>query len=241
MLIDSSTWTRINDFLTEVGSAKNDMEFSHRVLHNVHHLVGLDSENVFVALDASGIIPPKTMIGDPAVKNRFQQYYWRLQPVVPDQGVGVSAVDWGKYHSSEYVTDFLIPLNIRYSVGVTIKNTSGSIGIFAFNRSKHSPNFTEKERRIIQVIRPHLTNLYSIYSLLSGQNPTPDADDLASAYHCLTRREAEIAALLCRRYSTTMIETSLFISRLTLYKHIANIFSKMGVSSRDELMEKLLG
>lgn len=77
-------------------------------------------------------------------------------------------------------------------------------------------------------------------SFSTFDNQLPDAAAIASDYKCLTRREAEIAALLSRRFSTGMIASKLLISKLTVYRHIANIFGKLKVFSRDELLEKLL-
>jgi len=53
-------------------------------------------------------------------------------------------------------------------------------------------------------------------------------------------REAEVAALLCRGYSTAEIASRLQISRLTVYKHIENIFAKFHVTSRSGLRSLLL-
>jgi two-component system secretion system response regulator SalR len=55
---------------------------------------------------------------------------------------------------------------------------------------------------------------------------------------CLTARESEIVSLLCKGIGTTLISRELFISRPTVYRHIANIYSKLGISSLQELMVK---
>ncbi|HBE77833.1 MAG TPA: hypothetical protein DDW65_08605 [Firmicutes bacterium] len=52
-------------------------------------------------------------------------------------------------------------------------------------------------------------------------------------------REAEISALLCRNYSANMIEARLMISRLTVYKHLENIYNKMKVNCRRDLRDKV--
>lgn len=52
--------------------------------------------------------------------------------------------------------------------------------------------------------------------------------------------EAKAAALLRRRFSTGMIASRLPISRAPVCRHLANIFQKLNVFSRDELLQKLL-
>jgi DNA-binding CsgD family transcriptional regulator len=94
---------------------------------------------------------------------------------------------------------------------------------------------------ILEVIQPHLSNFYAMHKLLATYDAQlPDAATLASEYKTLTRREAEIAALICRWFSTGMIALKFLISPATVYRHITNIFTKLEVFNRDELLEKLL-
>ena len=55
----------------------------------------------------------------------------------------------------------------------------------------------------------------------------------------LTEREAEIARLVVARKANKEIAAELGISARTVTTHVANIFSKMGVSSRAELADRL--
>ena len=55
----------------------------------------------------------------------------------------------------------------------------------------------------------------------------------------LTNREKEIASLICRGSSYRQIAEALFISERTATKHAQNIFDKVKVSSKLELLNKL--
>jgi DNA-binding CsgD family transcriptional regulator len=55
----------------------------------------------------------------------------------------------------------------------------------------------------------------------------------------LTNREREIAALICRGSSYKQIAESLFIAERTVTKHVQNIFDKVKVSNKLELLNKL--
>jgi DNA-binding CsgD family transcriptional regulator len=48
----------------------------------------------------------------------------------------------------------------------------------------------------------------------------------------LTRREREVLTLLCQRRTDMEIAETLFISRRTASRHVANLFLKLGVNSR---------
>ena len=58
-------------------------------------------------------------------------------------------------------------------------------------------------------------------------------------HYLLTPRETEIAVLLCHRLKRREIAEQLFISERTVDKHSENIFLKVGVTSREELLIKL--
>ena len=74
----------------------------------------------------------------------------------------------------------------------------------------------------------------SITSLLSS-NQLP----LFVAAHGLTDREKDVLAELVDGRSTTQIADVLFISAHTVRDHIKSIFTKVGVSSRGELISAL--
>jgi len=52
----------------------------------------------------------------------------------------------------------------------------------------------------------------------------------------LSPREAEITRLICQGHSSKLIATELYISKLTVDKHRANIFQKTGVRNVSELV-----
>lgn len=61
----------------------------------------------------------------------------------------------------------------------------------------------------------------------------------SSLQYQLTKREQEIAALICRGNSYKQIGEHLFIAERTVTKHVQNIFDKVQVSSKLELLNKL--
>lgn len=59
---------------------------------------------------------------------------------------------------------------------------------------------------------------------------------LASAY-ALSDREAEVMSMLAEGYSRTHIRDALVISEGTVKAHVAHIYQKLGVHSKDELLD----
>jgi DNA-binding CsgD family transcriptional regulator len=65
-----------------------------------------------------------------------------------------------------------------------------------------------------------------------------DQESLRDAYG-LTKREAEIVAMVGLGLRNAQIAYRLFVSEITVKKHIQNIFDKMGVNNRTEMVSKL--
>lgn len=59
------------------------------------------------------------------------------------------------------------------------------------------------------------------------------------AAHGLSPREEEVVGLVVRGFSNRQISQSLYISENTVQRHLSNIFEKVGVRSRKELLKCL--
>lgn len=235
-------WAGINAFLAEIGSAATEEEFVRGVIKGIERLIPIDIYGVFAVIDPAGqIVPEKTILGDKRWLEPFNERYWQLMPEIGGGDAPVKSIDWRCFRNTEYVTDFLMPQNVRYSIGLTnLGRTRGSSTTFALNRSKRSPAFNDGELAILKILHPHLENYLNFHARLEAAKPSfPDAEELAAVFHSLTRREAEIAALLCQKHGTAMIGARLRISRKTVYKHIQHVFAKVGVTSREELLARI--
>jgi DNA-binding NarL/FixJ family response regulator len=62
----------------------------------------------------------------------------------------------------------------------------------------------------------------------SRRRPAPDA----AGVKALTRREQQVAALVSDGLTNRQIANQLFVTEKTVEMHLANIFIKLGVSSR---------
>ena len=73
--------------------------------------------------------------------------------------------------------------------------------------------------------------------LPAGQRPPPDPADRGG----LTEREREVAALVARGLSNRAIAGELVIAESTAARHVANIFAKLGYSSRTQVTAWMTG
>jgi two-component system, NarL family, nitrate/nitrite response regulator NarL len=76
----------------------------------------------------------------------------------------------------------------------------------------------------------------TILTTLLRANPEIGADPAAARFKTLTRREREIVRLLSEGLKNRAIAERLFISEITVRHHLTNIFEKLGVANRFELL-----
>lgn len=69
---------------------------------------------------------------------------------------------------------------------------------------------------------------------------SPSRLQKAAAEFHLTKRETEIAELICRNLSTEEICDQLYLAPATLSKHLSNIYAKTKVSGRVSLTALLI-
>ncbi|MGE5552106.1 MAG: LuxR C-terminal-related transcriptional regulator [Bacteroidota bacterium] len=240
-------WRQIHDFLVEFGSRFDGGDYCQAALENLAGLVPYDSARMFIKHEASGR-EEHMLVGITSQNfDAYRKYYHRLNPVDPDlyrdPTRGVTQVDWREYRHTEYVTDFISPQGIRRCAGMLLYDSRQQpVGGLFLNRAPNSPQFNRRELAVMGILQIYLSHYLSIYTKLANQeNSHFHPTELNKSCRLLSKREAEVATLLCHRLTANEIAAKLLISPLTAKKHIENIYGKLGVKSRQELVGKLLG
>jgi DNA-binding CsgD family transcriptional regulator len=101
-------------------------------------------------------------------------------------------------------------------------------------RGADAPDFSERERDILETLRPHLrarearaTLMGLVAGRLRAIDDGGDGDDLR-----LTSREREIVTMVATGKTNAQIAAELWISPGTVKKHLENTYVKLGVGSR---------
>ncbi len=231
------SWRRINDFLATVGSAKNMAEFTELMNESIGSLIPFDLNQVFVNREKNNRIEAyKSPVEIDKWIQLLNDQYSSMFPV-PDCACICS---YYEVRDTPLYAEFLRPQNIHSSICIFRHRHLNSSTLMMINRASKGQQFREHDQAVCHIIQPHLSNLCTLYTMLENQDKHLAPCDIRSEFGMLTRIEAEIVAMLCSRYTTGMIETKMSIRRATVYKHIENIFYKLRVSSRQELVDKVL-
>ena len=243
-------WKTCSDFIIECGNQHEPYRFSLTVLEKIRDIIPYD-QALFLMLDGNRKIARRHFIGfTDRWMSMYLNYYARStatdfsldREAVEQEGGGyVSLIDWHDFDwiNDGFIVNYIKPRRLSQSLSFTLFDLKGAPAtVFCIDRLVDK-RFTDREVEIIKLLTAHLGNLYkNMFVRPSGQlriwDKVRDEVDL-------TPREKEVLDLLCQGVKPAYISRELRISLGTTNKHIAHIYRKLGVDSKQELLVKLLG
>lgn len=119
-----------------------------------------------------------------------------------------------QFRRSALYNDYYRRIRIDHAMALPIYVRDRVLVSFVLNRTRR--NFTDRERALLDVLRPHLARVYQRLNRLGG----------------LTAREAEVLRWVAAGKSDAQIAAILHISARTVQKHLQHSYEKLGVESR---------
>lgn len=124
------------------------------------------------------------------------------------------SVPFEQFRRTALYNDYYRRIRIDHAIALPIYVRDGLLVSFVLNRTRR--DFTDRERALLEVLRPHLAKVYQRINTM-GQ---------------LTAREAEVLRWVGAGKSDAQIGAILRISARTVQKHLQNVYDKLGVESR---------
>ena len=126
-------------------------------------------------------------------------------------------------HRLDYYDQALRPLGVEHQIRFWVTAPAGIARFYSISRSNESGDFTDRDRDMLQLLRPFLVALHERF----------DADVPASAQvDGLTNRETEILGWVARGKTNQEIAALLIVSPHTVRKHLEHVYEKLRVNSR---------
>jgi DNA-binding NarL/FixJ family response regulator len=132
-------------------------------------------------------------------------------------------------HAREIYTDLYQPLGIEHQLACSLTNQPMIVGI-ALSRSGR--DFTERDRAVLELLRPHLA---AAYRRAGARARLASAMDGKERFASLTSREREVTMLVATGMTNAEIATALTVSGKTVNAHLERIYRKLGVHRRTQL------
>ena len=131
-------------------------------------------------------------------------------------------VQFAEFRKGALYNEYYRGVRIDHAVAVPIYVRDGLLVSFVLNRTRR--DFSDRERALLDLMRPYLAKLYQ----------------KASALSALTQREAEVLRWVAAGKSDAQIGAILGISARTVQKHLQRIYEKLGVENRTAAVNRSL-
>lgn len=150
----------------------------------------------------------------------------------------INVHNWREENSEEFIPNYIKERGLATSVGFALYDLNGYVRmVISLDRTQDTA-FSNRELYHLQVAVGLLNDSFKKFFYHGTSWSQIDKDYLRESN--LTAREIEVADFMSQGISPANISKILCISQSTTYKHIAHIYSKLGVSNKQELLVKLL-
>jgi DNA-binding CsgD family transcriptional regulator len=139
-------------------------------------------------------------------------------------------------NESQFYKEYMEPRGLLHACGCNLVYNKLCIGAISIVRKNDKTDFTEEDLFILEQLQPHIINKLMQYIDLSSE---ADFKNKLRDVYKITSREMEIVNLIYLFYENKEIAEILDISTNTVKKHVNNIFSKIDVNSRGQLISFL--
>ena len=213
-------------------------DLARRGIEHLPRLIGSDLTTLVVCDIESGhrIVRPEGLLSRRATE--VFDHYFHEHPLVRAHSRNAHAVTTrisdlirpAEFHRLPLYNDYYRPIRIEHTMAMPIHVDARFLVSFVFNRS--GSGFSERERNLAEVLRPHVANLYR-YSVAIDQSSAMSADAPAlRAALALTPREREVLDWVAAGKTNRDVAAILGASPRTVEKHLERIYEKLGVETR---------
>lgn len=242
-------WKRISDILLKVYDQESTLSIASTFLKSIQSLISHNQSNfrAFDPVSGHEFLDDAVFLGVEGEKIRLfyenianekdylaNYYNCESSLVYCDTDVLPKKIR----EKTDFYKHYLLPQRIPYVCGIIIIKNANLIGIMNLFRSEEWGDFTEKECYILEIFKPHITNL--IVKSIDKKDSTlfnkAVIDEHLNSLP-ITAREKEITKLILKGNSNGDIAKKLNVSLSTVKKHIYNIFLKLDINSKLDLIK----
>jgi len=162
---------RVVRFSGDLAAAEDADPFSPRLLESFRKLVGSDSAS-YCELDRPGRrLLANTGVPEVDGSDDNVEIYWRLRHQHPHCAYEDRTGDFSTRKLTDFVsmrdqrrleiyTEFFRPYDVEYEIGVGLPAPLTHTKVFIFGNSPQRGDFRERERTVLELVRPHLVRRY---------------------------------------------------------------------------------
>lgn len=252
MQLLESEWMFISDIIYRFNLTKDFDEARRDLLDMIRILIHCDKATFFLAdrkqknaiCDPVGSDYPEELMQEYLDLQMHQDYARWLFATA--QGHTYRTAEWfppGEREKEPYYRTYYKKCDIHYAGLLTLAHNNRFVGIICLYRNVLWQDFNNHDMFILDVLQKHIS--LRVYDELYGTDGTViNISDIVSrkietiaAQKGLTKREQEIVGLLLEGKDNAEICKILIIAPGTLKTHVVNIYKKLSINKRSELLK----
>jgi DNA-binding CsgD family transcriptional regulator len=140
--------------------------------------------------------------------------------------------------ATRFFNDFLRPDGLHWGLNTYAHDGQHHLGDLRIWRTRHRRNFDDDDLASMRMIYPALVRALARDTGTSMSTTLPPRDTLTlllQQHTALSRREAEVTALVCEGQADKDISRTLNLGFTTVRTHLASAFRKLGCDNRTRL------
>ena len=139
-----------------------------------------------------------------------------------------------RYHALPVYHEYFKPVGLDYILDMGLSAVRTQYRSLILLRGRNVPDFSERDRSVLELLRPHLRAREARVALLERAlwRTRPEAEYGRTLDAKLTTREREIVAMVAAGNTNAQIAAELWVTPGTVKKHLEHVYQKLGVSGR---------
>ena len=229
--LSATDWKRLFDCIAELSEAESLPDFDHHLLVHIRGLIPTDLHADIFDLFPSDVLSLADSAGpsiDPRWLALWEARYRFVVPPVFNRRKPLQVVDWSRSGRDEYAVDFILPQGIGASMYLEAEREESGIRRVIVVHRPRGRRFGVRDLAIAEALSGHLSSLCLRQRRLAlREEELLLRVEAAVERGRLSRREMEVAGLLCRRLSVPEIGARLRLSLRTVENYAARAYEKL--------------
>lgn len=245
--MEKNDFLAINELIYQIYTAADEQQLKQKFLENLRCMIPYSYASIMMVKEKQN----RLCLSDPyCVPPDFTQFELDY-----NQYEGIDHTDWVLRTSetviireSEIMPDskrLASPIyrqhyekhNIYDTLQMSIVYSQKTIACLTLYRTKSDGAFTDNDAFYLRALSKHLNYAFYTFYVSDTSHPTRNSVSELTRRFGLTRRESEILGMIFNDKDNYQMVEELGITNHTLQKHFQNIYKKMDVSGRIELMK----
>ncbi|HEX5591684.1 MAG TPA: LuxR C-terminal-related transcriptional regulator [Candidatus Limnocylindrales bacterium] len=239
-------------FVAATSELEPDMPYAPVVLGHLDATLGCKAHALYRENDLIGRRTPLMVSSAGRHVDELDSLYWTVGPdaitryrtATGDLSAArlSDVAAWRRYRESPVYREYFGPGGIRHQLDLGLAARPGWQRTLLFCRGREDPDFSERDRDVLELLRPYLHAREARAALRRHlQDLVPVGEDGPDTAASLTIREREVVHLAGQGKSNAVIARELWITPGTVKKHLEHVYGKLGVSSRAAAVSRLEG